>query len=360
MNRVKTLLGCVALATVSLGALAQEKDNRGVNPLSVREFNDADIMMKRTLWRRLDLKEKQNQPMFSKGNEITKYIMDAVKAGLLDAYVDQDMTKKMTMDEFVKKLQIPNQGQVLTEEEKKAGFGLDNAAANNANDGWGDTKKDDKKTAAKPADDGWGAPAPQKETQPVDDGWGTPTKKKTTKGKKGAVVAKVQPPKVDSTEIKKKMAEEAAAKAAAEAIALAENMYFPDQLSVLEIKEDWVFDRKRSRQYYDIQTVTIYIPADVHPAGLEMPVATIKYKDLDKLFRSDPKKFIWFNEYNTAQHKNLADAFDLRLFNGRITKLSNPMDRDLISIYGSEKSALWKSIQVENELMELEHGLWEY
>jgi hypothetical protein len=36
------------------------------------------------------------------------------------------------------------------------------------------------------------------------------------------------------------------------------------------------------------------------------------------------------------------------------------MDRDLISIYGSEKAALWKSIQIENELMELEHGLWEY
>ncbi|MCU0338240.1 MAG: gliding motility protein GldN [Spirosomaceae bacterium] len=355
MKRFKNLLGCVALATVSMAAVAQEKDNRGVNPLSVREINDADVMMKRTLWRRVDLKEKQNQPMFAKGNEITKYIMDAVKAGLLDAYTDMDMTKKMNMDDFVKKLQIPNQGQVLTEEEKKAGFGTEPAGG----DGWGDTKKDTKPTPK--ADDGWGAPAPAKETQPVDDGWGAPTKKKTTtKGKKGQAVAKAAPVKVDSTEIKKKMAEEAAAKAAADAQALAENMYFPDQLSILEVKEDWIFDRKRSRLYYDIQTITMFIPADLHPAGLEMPVATFKYKDLDKLFRSDPKKFIWFNEYNTAQHKNLADAFDLRLFHGRITKTSNPMDRDLISIYGNEKDALWKSVQTENELMELEHGLWEY
>lgn len=353
--------GSLALVAVSITTMAQEKDTKGVNPLSVREINDGDIMMKRTLWRRLDLKEKQNQPMFSKGNEVTKYIMDAVKAGLIDAYADADMTKKMTADEFVKKLQIPNQGQTLTKEEIEAGFGKE--ASTQSNDGWGDTKTDTKKPTTKPADDGWGTAAPAKETQPVDDGWGTPVKKnaknsKNAKGKK--VVAKAPVPQVDSTEIKKKMAEEAAAKAAADAAALAENMYFADQISVLELKEDWIFDRKRSRLYYDIQTVTMFIPSDIHPTGLEMPVATFKYKDLDKLFRSDPKKFIWFNEYNTAQHKNLADAFDLRLFHGRITKSSNPMDRDLISIYGNEKDALWKSVQLENELMELEHGLWEY
>lgn len=360
MKKISSLVGCVALAAVSLGVYAQEKDTKGVNPLSVREINDADVMMKRTLWRRLDLKEKANQPMFSKGNEITKYIMDAVKAGLLDAYAETDLTKKMTLDDFNKKLQIPNQGQTLTKEEIEAGFGNENQSQDA---GWGDTKKDDKKTSTTPkTDDGWGSPAPKKETQPVDDGWGTPAPKKktTTKGKKGQVVAKVTEPKVDSTAIKKKMAEEAAAAAAAAAAKMLENQYFPDQLSVIELKEDWIFDRKRSRQYSDIQTLTIYIPADQHPTGLETPIATFKYKDLDKLFRSDPKKFIWFNEYNTAQHKNLADAFDLRLFSGRITKSSNPMDRDLISIYGSEKDALWKSVQLENELMELEHGLWEY
>lgn len=94
MKRWSSLLGSAALVALSMSTQAQEKDTKGVNPLSVREINDADVMMKRTLWRRLDLREKQNQPMFSVGNEITKYIMDAVKAGLLEAYVDADMTKK--------------------------------------------------------------------------------------------------------------------------------------------------------------------------------------------------------------------------------------------------------------------------
>lgn len=356
MKRFNGLVGGMALVAAGLCVQAQEKDNKGINPLSVREIGDSDVMMKQTLWRRVDLKEKQNQPLFSKNNEITRYIIDAVKAGLLDAYELDNLDKKLTLDKFSQKLQIPAAAkEVLTEAEIKAGF------KEATQDDWakGDTKKD----AAKPAVDDWGNPVKtaQKSTAPVDD-WGTPAKKtaKTKKGKNGKAIATAPKTAIDSTEIKKKMAEEAMAASAAAAAKLAENEFFADQLSVLEVKEDWLFDKKRSRLYYDIQTVTIFVPSDMRPDGLEMAVATFKYKDLDKLFRSDPKKFIWFNEYNTAQHKNLADAFDLRLFYGRITKSSNPMDKDLITIYGGDKAALWKSTQLENELMEKEHGLWEY
>jgi hypothetical protein len=101
------------------------------------------------------------------------------------------------------------------------------------------------------------------------------------------------------------------------------------------------------------------LPADKNAAGFEVPVATFKYKDLDKLFRSDPKKFVWYNTQNQAQHKNLADAFDLRLFYGRITKVANPEDKDLVGLYG-DKEGLLKSYQTEYDLMEIEHGLWEY
>jgi gliding motility associated protien GldN len=359
MKRFSSLVGGAALAIVSVCAQAQEKDNKGINPLSVREINESDILMKRTLWRRLDLKEKQNQPMFARGSEITKYILDAVKAGLLDPYQDDQLVKKLTPQEFSQKLQIPVAGTQLTADEIKAGFS-DTPAATDG--GWGDDKKKaDPKAAPTKADDGWGSPkTDEKKTAAVDDGWGAPAPKKNAKGKKGKQVAQAPKPVIDSTEIKKKMAEEATAAAAAAAAKAAENEYFPDQLSVIELKEDFIFDKKRSRLYYDIQTVTIAIPSDVNPNGLETPVATFRYKDLDKLFRSDPKKFIWFNEYNTAQHKNLADAFDLRLFNGRIIKYSNPMNDDLVKMYGGEKEAMWKSVQIENELMELEHNLWEY
>ncbi len=358
-NTIAVALLSTATLLTTVSAMAQERDEtRGNNPLSVRPINENDIMMKKTLWRRIDLKETQNASMFSKNNEISKYLIDAVKAGLLDAYDNDSVKTKLTAEKFQQRLIQPGSGDGgLSKEEIEAGFGADGKpASTSAGDGWGTPVKPGAKPAAKPADDGWGTPAkkPAVATAVAEpaasDGWGPTPKKKTatTKGKKGK---KIQP----VVEVKKDTVVAAAPKPAV----ISGDEYFPKELSVLEVKEDWIFDRKRSRQYYDIQTVTLYLPADKNPAGLEVPVASFKYKDLDKLFRSDPKKFIWYNPQNQAQHKNLADAFDLRLFYGRITKVSNPGDRDLIGLYG-DREGLLKSYQTEYELMEVEHGLWEY
>ncbi|AKD56406.1 type IX secretion system ring subunit PorN/GldN [Spirosoma radiotolerans] len=346
-NRTIGYAGVLAVAALALAggeALAQEKANTGVNANSVRAINENDIMMKKTLWRRIDLKEKQNQSMFSKNNEISKYLIEAVKAGLIDAYTNDSCTTKISADKFHENMLIPNTGGGLSAEEKAAGFTEDGKTAG-ADDGWGGPAKDKKK----PADDGWGTPK-KAAAQPADDGWGAPKKKSvasTKKGKKGKVVA---PPVVE--EVKKDTV-------AAAAPAFSGDEYFPKELNILEVKEDWIFDRKRSRLYYDMQTVTLLLPADKNQAGYEKPIASFKYKDLDKLFRSDPKKFIWYNPQNQAQHKNLADAFDLRLFYGRITKVANPGDTDLVGMYG-DREGLLKSYQTEYELMETEHGLWEY
>ncbi|WP_439580954.1 gliding motility protein GldN [Dyadobacter bucti] len=338
-----------SLISLSLGtgaAFAQEKEDSTTNQFSSRPIADGDIMMKRTLWRRVDLKEKQNVSMFSKNNEITRYLLDAAKAGLIDAYSNDSCMTKITPDELHKRIVIPNQTAGLSAEEIAAGFG----EPAKADDGWGTKKTDPSKTAA--AEDGWNN-TPKKEVKKEevveDDGWGPPKKKTAKKGAKNEVVKEeppvVEPPKVDTFETQ---------------VAASEEEYFPEQLTILEVKEDWTFDKKRSRLYNDIQTLTIILPSDQTATGLELPVASFRYKDVERLFRSDPKKYIWYNSHNTAQNKNLADAFDLRLFYGRITKFSNANDRAFLDIYNGEKEALIKSLNYEQELMELEHGLWEY
>lgn len=343
--RYAGVLAIAALALAGGEALAQERASNGTNALSTRPINENDIMMKKTLWRRIDLKEKQNQSMFSKHNEISKYLIEAVKAGLIDAYETDSCKTKISIEKFHENLLVPNTGGGLSAEEIAAGFTEDNKNGAKS-DGWDTPAKDDKKKA----DDGWGTPKKTADTQPADDGWGAPKKKTSVaKGKKGKKVAEPAP----IVEAKKDTV------AVAQTPVLSGDEYFPKELNVLEIKEDWIFDRKRSRLYYDIQTVTLLLPADKNQAGYEKPIASFKYKDLDKLFRSDPKKFIWYNPQNQAQHKNLADAFDLRLFYGRITKVANPGDQDLVGMYG-DREGLMKSYQTEYELMETEHGLWEY
>lgn len=278
---------------ISQFAVAQEKPDNDLNPLSLRPIREGNVMYKTTLWRRIDLKEKQNQPLFSKGNEISRHLIDAVKAGLIEAYDNDSLTTKLTLDQFMERLILKGEGGGLSEEEKAAGF------SSSGDDGWGG----DSGGAAKPATGGAASAAA------VDPGAGV--------------------------EI------------------------FPTQLTTLELKEDWIFDKQRSRQYFDILSLRLIIPADQTTLGFDRPIASFKYKELERYFRSNPK-CIWYNAANGASHKNLADAFELRLFHGKIIKKSNALDNFLDDIYKSPREGLLKSEQLEHELMEFEHNLWEY
>ncbi|MFT4741956.1 MAG: hypothetical protein ACJAT1_000032 [Marivirga sp.] len=132
-------------------------------------------------------------------------------------------------------------------------------------------------------------------------------------------------------------------------------------VSILELVEDMIFDKKRSVMVWDMQAIKLIIPAEKFTAGIFREVGVFKYKDLEKLFRSMPDEAIWFNPQNSAAHKNLADAFALRLFSARITKVANPDDNAVIDIYSeSPRQGILASKWMEYELMEKEHELWSY
>jgi len=101
MKNLIKITGAIVFSLAScLLATAQEKDNRGKNPDSVRPIDDSNIMWKMRLWRRMDLNEKQNQPFFSKGNEITKYLMEWVQSGVLQPYRNDSLKTKSLKKNF--------------------------------------------------------------------------------------------------------------------------------------------------------------------------------------------------------------------------------------------------------------------
>jgi len=254
----------------------------GYNPYSVRPIHVNYQMYKKTLIRMLDLREKQNQPIFSKGKEITRIIIDAVNEDRLIPYATDSLEvgKVFTKDEFKKALIIPSDEAPKTAEDLEF----------------------------------------EKANQTPDNVFGGP----------------------------------------AETVALGPNYFNPEDLYQMEIKEDYIFDRQRSRMYYDMQCFTLKIPSEKNIKGIELPVATFKYKDLVEVFRNDPRA-IWFNAQNDSEHRNLADAFDLRLFSSYLIKVSNPRDQYLADIYtGSAKQAILAAQWKANELMEYEHNLWEF
>jgi len=262
--------------SASTATAGSNNGDTGYNPLSVRPIHVSDIMWKKTLLRAMDLREKQNTPLFSRNKEITKLILEAVAKGEITPYANDSLERKLTIDEFNENITVPAEGPVLTEEEKQ--IALSN----------GDS----------------------------------------------SVLVQGGP-----------------------------ESFMPRDLYQLQITEDLIFDKQRSRLYYDILAITILIPADLkkNTRAIEFTVASFSYKELvEKLFKDNPKA-IWFNVQNDQQHKNLADAFDLRLFSSYIIKVSNPNDARLEDIYGGDQQkGIMASQWAAMELLEFEHHLWEF
>lgn len=289
------------LCGVTFSANAQEFGMEyaqdGYNHNSIRPLHESHIMYKKTLWFRMSMKEKQNLPFFASQNEITKVIIDAVKLGIIRPYANDSLRTRMSQETFLENLTVKVDNVELTEEEIAMGFTSEDIGGfGGGADDWG-------------SGGDWGG-----------DGGGG---------------------------------------GAAETVS---NEYFVKDLYLLEIKEDLLFDNKHSRMKHDIQAITIIIPAELNVAGggIENALASFSYKELvQNLFR-DNSQAIWYNERNNRHHRNLEEAFDLRLFNARVIKYDNAKNNLIIDLYeDDQRSALIAAQQYEHQLVEYESNLWE-
>ena len=122
--------------------------------------------------------------------------------------------------------------------------------------------------------------------------------------------------------------------------------------------------------YNYIRSISLALPRDAgslyNPAGFEKKVAHFRYDDVIELFRGPyADRAIYYNLQNPGKHMNMSDAFELRLFNAPITKISNPLDLDIRQLYQDEMAKDPMSVIViqqkyEYDLMEYESELWEY
>jgi gliding motility associated protien GldN len=268
----------------------KKKKDDGYNPHSLNPIHKHDQLFKRTLWVRMDCREKINKPFHAKNHELAKVILDGVRAGLVRPFMNDSLITRMDEQTLTEHLTIPEAEAGLSAEEKALGFKPEDALMGGS-DAWDEDSKDKKKGEASVS-----------------------------------------------------------------------NTYFPKDMYIFEIKMDLIFDKKRSRMYRDIQSVTIIIPAEKNPAkGVDIPIATFSYKELVEGVFADNPEAIWYNFENPGQHMGLAHAFELNLFNGRIVKMENGDDVYLDTMYGNDqRAALIAAEQIKYDLLEFESLLWEY
>jgi gliding motility associated protien GldN len=281
----------------------REEVEEQYNPNSINPIPLYEQHYKVRVWRNIDLLEKQNKGFFAKNGEITRIIMDAITSGeLVDIYTSDSLIRKMSKEDFLKNLQQESATDYPQWDPAKDFYTDDIVTYNGKNyRALQDSRGANPETAA----DSWTA---------------------TSEGKALNYVA--------------------------------------SDVSNLQVMEDVIFDRRRSRLYYDIQAFELSVPGSKTKTGFNQSLGWVRYKDIEKIFRAHPKKAVWFNRHNTAQNKNFSDALLLRLFWGPITKVQNPDNETILETYLANgrpyREAIWATEWKEIELMEKEHNLWEF
>jgi gliding motility associated protien GldN len=300
MKKLVFLLSIVS--TIGANVFAQNAELDGhVNPNSLLRIPKYEQLYKVRVWRNVDLREKQNKGFFARGNEITKLIMQSVASGeLADIYERDSLTTKKAKDQF------------FADMVSQAGATL-------------------------PA---W---------TPTDQVYQGDQVTYNGKNYEALVDSKGKNPETSPNEWQVTNAGKA--------------VYFlPGDIYQMQIMEDVIFDKRRSRLYYDI--IAVQLSAFDVNTNTYKPLGWFKYLDLEKLFRNHPDDAIWFNRYNTAENKNYADAFLLRLFHGTIDMVENPDGDRIADVYSRNgrpyKEAVWATEWEEMKMMEREHNLWEY
>lgn len=274
----------VFMLMVQHSTMAQMADTLS-NPHSMMNIQNYEVMWKKSLWFRVNLQTKVNYGFFSKNKELTKIIIDAVKNDRILPYASDTLDRKLTKEEFLSRLIIP---QTYVE------------TLNDDDEAWGEVEgmsfKND--SGQKPGEE-----------------------------------------------------------------------YSPDRLWVIELKVDRIFDKRRSKMYNDLISVNLIIPASENPKGIDIELGSFSYRELNELvfhkrneegkLTEDPSA-IWYNAANSAQNRNLGDAFALELYDGRLIKFENPQDNSIIMMYGNNKQTLYQSQEAVYKLMEYEALLWEY
>jgi len=137
MKKLCVIFGLFLSLGFAKAQISNYETEDGFNKFSTKNIHKSDIMWKKTVLRAVDLREKQNEPIFSKDREITRMIIDAVKAGVIRPYATDSLWegKVLTIDEFLDLIKIPSAEAEISEE--------DAAFMAEEEDDWGDEGGDD-------------------------------------------------------------------------------------------------------------------------------------------------------------------------------------------------------------------------
>jgi gliding motility associated protien GldN len=120
----------------------------------------------------------------------------------------------------------------------------------------------------------------------------------------------------------------------------------------LWVWEEWFFDKQRSVMDVRIMAMSF----DGYTSEGRVWPFWIAYNDYRPLFTT----YESFNSHNEAEHRTFDDIFLQRRFSSFIVAETNNYDNRLISDYLIGIEAIREGERIQNELFLMEHDMWEY
>ena len=135
----------------------------------------------------------------------------------------------------------------------------------------------------------------------------------------------------------------------------------PDDVVQYRVKEEWFFDKQRSVM-------------DVRIIGIA-PMTLARDQDGNLIEGGQKKLLFWVyfpearrifanaevaNRFNTSQRLTFDDLFIKRMFNSYIMKEDNVYNRRVDDYKANPLDALLESERIKQDMINLEHDLWEY
>jgi len=132
------------------------------------------------------------------------------------------------------------------------------------------------------------------------------------------------------------------------------NDFDPASFLKYRIKEDWIFDSKRS----------IFEPRIVGIAPLKFNTISKQWQPIFWLYYPEARELLakkrLVNTRNDASSLSIDDFFIRRLFSSYIVKESNPGDDKIRDIISDPRERLYESERIKKSILDYEQGLWEY
>ncbi|PIY07623.1 MAG: hypothetical protein COZ18_16465 [Flexibacter sp. CG_4_10_14_3_um_filter_32_15] len=132
------------------------------------------------------------------------------------------------------------------------------------------------------------------------------------------------------------------------------------ELSILEIKEDYILDIQHSRMVHDVIAFTLILPQN--STRFTKKVVSFSYKEIiEKLYRPLKEDYVVIETTKSNGHiPNLETLIDSRFFHGYIVKYDNFKDEYFEDQYDTKKESFIKCMQYHEKLIEFEGCLWTY